>query len=96
MSSQLLPALGLEKVLFGSARGLRGGSGGAEAEFRAIWAAVDMRNDRIKLASQTSTSGPVSFRPFEDTLRDCVESLVLVGGVEPAMKEGAPPLPARL
>ena len=55
-----------------------------------------MRNDRIKLASQTSTSGPVSFRPFEDTLRDCVESLVLVGGVEPAMKDGAPPLPARL
>ena len=51
---------------------------GAEAEFRAIWASVDMRNDRIKLASQTSTSGPVSFRPFEDTLRDCVESLVLV------------------
>ena len=38
----------------------------------------------------------LSFRPFEDTLRDCVESLVLVGGVEPAMKDGATPLPARL
>ena len=57
-----------------------------EEEYRSIWQAVDMRNDRIKLVSQQCPSGPVTFRPFETTLRDCVESLILVGGVEPSMK----------
>lgn len=57
-----------------------------EHEFRSIWRAVDMRNDRIKSVSQHCPSGPAAFRPFETTLRDCVESLILIGGVKPAMK----------
>lgn len=48
-----------------------------EAEFRAIWAGLSLRNDRIRAAAQ------VTFRPLDDSLRDCVESLVAVAGVEP-------------
>jgi dihydroflavonol-4-reductase len=48
-----------------------------EAEFRAIWAGCDLRNDRIRAVTG------VTFRPFDESLRDCVESLLSVGGVEP-------------
>ena len=48
-----------------------------EAELRAIWAQLDLRNDRVRAATG------VEFRPFEESLRDCVESLLSVGEVEP-------------
>jgi len=37
----------------------------------------DCRNERIQ-----SVTG-VEFRPFEESLRDCVESLISIGGVKP-------------
>lgn len=47
-----------------------------EAELRAIWAGADLRNDRIR-----SVTG-VDFRPLDDSVRDCVESLLSVAKVE--------------
>ena len=57
-----------------------------EAEMRAIWDGCDLRNERIR-----ATLG-VSFRPWDESLRDCVESLIAVGGVVPRRKPdfGAP------
>jgi len=48
-----------------------------EAEFRAIWAKADLRNDRIRAATG------VAFRPLDVSLRDCVESLIAIAKVEP-------------
>jgi nucleoside-diphosphate-sugar epimerase len=48
-----------------------------EAEFRAIWAGCELRNDRIRAATG------VEFRPLDDSIRDCVESLLAVAHVEP-------------
>jgi nucleoside-diphosphate-sugar epimerase len=48
-----------------------------EAEFRAIWAGTEIRNDRIRAATG------LAFRPLDDSIRDCVESLIAVGNVEP-------------
>jgi nucleoside-diphosphate-sugar epimerase len=53
-----------------------------EAEFRAIWAGCELRNDRVR--SVTS----VTFRPFDESLRDCVESLLTVAKVQPKLKSG--------
>jgi nucleoside-diphosphate-sugar epimerase len=53
-----------------------------EAEFRAIWEGCELRNDRIR--SVTS----VNFRPFDESLRDCVESLLTVAKVQPKLKPG--------
>ncbi len=53
-----------------------------EAEFRAIWAQCDLRNDRIKAVTD------VEFRPFDESLRDCVESLLSVAKVKPKLREG--------
>jgi dihydroflavonol-4-reductase len=47
-----------------------------EAEFRAIWAKADLRNARIRAATG------VTFRPLDDSIRDCVESLIAVAGVK--------------
>jgi hypothetical protein len=47
-----------------------------EAEFRAIWAKGDLRNDRIRKVTG------VTFRPLDDSIRDCVESLIAVAGVK--------------
>ncbi len=47
-----------------------------EAEFRAIWASVELRNDRIRAATG------VRFRDTDESVRDCVESLISVAGVE--------------
>jgi hypothetical protein len=47
-----------------------------EAEFRAIWAHADLRNERVRAAAG------VNFRPLDDSIRDCVESLIAVAGVE--------------
>jgi len=51
-----------------------------EAEFRAIWAGADLRNDRIRAATG------VRFRPLDDSIRDCVESLISVAKVAPRRK----------
>ena len=48
-----------------------------EAELRAIWAGCDLRNDRIRAVTG------VEFRPFDESLRDCVESLLAVANVPP-------------
>src|SRR3954447_10193905 len=40
-----------------------------EAEFRSIWAGCILRNDRIRAVL------PITFRPLDDSIRDCVESL---------------------
>jgi len=48
-----------------------------EAELRRIWAGCELRNDRIRSVA------PVTFRPFDETLRDCVESLLAIARVQP-------------
>jgi nucleoside-diphosphate-sugar epimerase len=48
-----------------------------EAEFRSIWAGLTLRNDRIRSAV------PITFRPLDDSIRDCVESLLAVAHVIP-------------
>lgn len=54
-----------------------------EAEFRGIWAQAELRNDRIRAALG------ISFRPLDDSIRDCVESLISIAGVRPrTRKEG--------
>ena len=45
-------------------------------EFRAIWAGCTLRNERMK-----SVTG-LGFRPLDESLRDCVESLISVGEVK--------------
>jgi nucleoside-diphosphate-sugar epimerase len=47
-----------------------------EAEFRTIWAGCILRNDRIRAVV------PVTFRPLDNSIRDCVESLLSVAKVE--------------
>jgi nucleoside-diphosphate-sugar epimerase len=54
-----------------------------EAEFRAIWALSDLRNDRMRAATG------VTFRPLDESIRDCVESLIAVAGVEVKRKVAA-------
>jgi nucleoside-diphosphate-sugar epimerase len=51
-----------------------------EAQLRGIWAGCDLRNDRIKAATG------VSFRALDDSIRDCVESLLAVGQVQPVRR----------
>jgi dihydroflavonol-4-reductase len=46
-----------------------------EGEFRSIWAKADLRNDRIRAATG------VAFRPLDESIRDCVESLISLAGV---------------
>ena len=53
-----------------------------EAEMRTAWAGCDLRNDRIRAVTS------VSFRPFDESLRDCVESLITVGNVKPKLRDG--------
>ena len=53
-----------------------------EEEYRRIWAQCDLRNDRIKAVTD------IEFRPFEVSLRDCVESLLTVAKVKPVLREG--------
>jgi len=47
-----------------------------EAEFRSIWAGCILRNDRIRSVV------PITFRPLDDSIRDCVESLLSIAGVQ--------------
>jgi nucleoside-diphosphate-sugar epimerase len=51
-----------------------------EAELRGIWAGCDLRNDRIRAVTS------VRFRPLDDSIRDCVESLLCVAGVKPKVR----------
>lgn len=51
-----------------------------EAEFRSIWAGLELRNDRIRSVV------PIEFRPLDDSIRDCVESLIAVAGVQPSRR----------
>jgi len=51
-----------------------------EAQFRAIWNGCELRNDRIKAALG------MEFRSLDESIRDCVESLITVGGVKPVLK----------
>jgi nucleoside-diphosphate-sugar epimerase len=53
-----------------------------EVEMRAIWAGCELRNDRIRSVV------PIEFRPLDDSIRDCVESLISVAGIEPVRREG--------
>ncbi len=53
-----------------------------EAEFRAIWAGTELRNDRMRRVAR------MEFRPLDESIRDCVESLITVGGVVPQLREG--------
>ena len=56
-----------------------------EAEFRAIWAGCDLRNDRIRAVTG------VEFRPLDDSIRDCVESLLAIAKVQPVLRPGFEP-----
>lgn len=51
-----------------------------ETELRGVWAQVELRNDRIR-----DLLG-ITFRPLDDSIRDCVESLLRVAGVEPKQR----------
>jgi hypothetical protein len=53
-----------------------------EAEFRQIWAGVVLRNDRIRAVT------PIEFRPLDDSIRDCVESLLAIARVEVSRRAG--------
>ena len=55
-------------------------SGASEAQLRAIWAGCELRNDRMLAVAKSG----VSFRPWQESVRDCVESLLSVGGVVPS------------
>ncbi len=48
-----------------------------EAEMRRIWAGCDLRNERMRALTG------MQFRPLDISLRDCVESLISIGGVQP-------------
>jgi nucleoside-diphosphate-sugar epimerase len=51
-----------------------------EAEFRGIWAGAELRNDRIRAVTG------VTFRPLDDSIRDCVESLLSIAKVQPVVR----------
>ncbi|HEY2751097.1 NAD-dependent epimerase/dehydratase family protein [Phenylobacterium sp.] len=54
-----------------------------EAEFRSIWAKAELRNDRIRAVTA------VTFRPLDDSIRDCVESLIAIAKVRPKQRARA-------
>ena len=49
---------------------------------REVYAGTDLRNDRIRSALD------FTFRDLNDSIRDCVESLITVGAVEPVLRDG--------
>ena len=51
-------------------------------ERRAIYWGTDLRNDRIRALLN------ITFRPLDDSLRDCIESLLTVGRVRPVLRPG--------
>ena len=52
-----------------------------EEKYRAIWAQCDFRNDRMRAVTG------VTFRPFDESLRDCVESLLTVAKITPVVRD---------
>jgi dihydroflavonol-4-reductase len=56
-----------------------------EAEFRKIWALCDLRNERMRAAIG------ITFRSLDDSIRDCVESLMSIGGVVPVRRSEQAP-----
>ncbi len=52
-----------------------------EGEWRAIWDQCELRNDRIRRVTD------VKFRPLDDSIRDCVESLLSIGEVVPVQRD---------
>lgn len=53
-----------------------------EQELRDVWAQCELRNDRIRAVTG------IEFRPFDESLRDCVESLLTVANVQPKLRAG--------
>jgi len=53
-----------------------------EQEMRKIWAGCELRNDRIKAVTG------VNFRELDESIRDCVESLISVARIEPKRRSG--------
>lgn len=53
-----------------------------EAELRAIWAGCELRNDRVRAVTG------VHFRPLDDSIRDCVESLLAVARAPVRTRQG--------
>lgn len=51
-----------------------------EAELRSIWAGCELRNDRIRGVTS------VTFRPLDESIRDCVESLLTLAKVQPRVR----------
>lgn len=51
-----------------------------ESELRAIWDSLELRNDRMRAATG------IEFRSTDESVRDCVESLIAVAGVKPNSK----------
>jgi nucleoside-diphosphate-sugar epimerase len=49
---------------------------------RAVYWGTDLRNDRMRALLG------IEFRDLDDSIRDCVESLLTVGEVEPVLREG--------
>ena len=56
-----------------------------EAEMRAIWAGCDLRNDRMRALTG------ITFRPLDESLRDCVESLLAIAQVPVRRRADLPP-----
>ncbi len=53
-----------------------------EQELRAIWAGCELRNDRIRAIL------PIRFRPLDESIRDCVESLLYIARIKPVVRDG--------
>ncbi|MEC7554632.1 MAG: hypothetical protein VYB25_07545, partial [Pseudomonadota bacterium] len=53
-----------------------------EQELRDIWAQCELRNDRIR-----EVTG-MTFRSLDESIRDCVESLLQVAKIEPVVRDG--------
>ena len=49
---------------------------------RGIWAQCELRNDRIRAVTG------MTFRSLDESIRDCVESLLSVAKVKPVLREG--------
>ena len=47
-----------------------------EGELRAIWAGCELRNERIRAVTD------IEFRSLDESIRDCVESLITIGEVQ--------------
>ena len=53
-----------------------------EAELRGIWAGLELRNDRVRAVTG------VKFRTLDESMRDCVESLLTIASVKPKRRPG--------